>query len=80
MVKIVEHTRTTIIVQHPRGGRHKKPAAYNRSRYNTLEDTDALVILIYYCGKGMFANCNVYMKADHCSKTRGSFLSTMIEY
>ena len=32
-------------------------------------DTDVLVLLIYYCGKGIFANCNVYMNAGHCSKT-----------
>ena len=30
--------RTTRIVQHPRGGRHNKPATYNRSRYNALDD------------------------------------------
>ena len=33
------------------------------------DDTDVLVLLIYYCGKGIFANCNVYMNAGHCSKT-----------
>ena len=30
--------RTTRIVQHPRWGRNNNPAAYYRSRYNTLED------------------------------------------
>ena len=33
------------------------------------DDTDVLVLLIYYCGKGVFANCKVYMNAGHCSKT-----------
>ena len=33
------------------------------------DDNDVLVLLIYYCAKGMFANCKVYMNAGHCSKT-----------
>ena len=32
------------------------------------DDTDVLVLLIYYCGKGVFGDCKVYMKAGHCSK------------
>ena len=36
------------------------------------DDTDVLVLLIYYCGKGVFANCKVYMNAGHCSKNNKS--------
>lgn len=30
------------------------------------DDTDVLVLLIYYCAKGMLENCKVYMNAGHC--------------
>jgi len=33
------------------------------------DDTDVLVLLIYYCGKGMFGDTKVYMNAGHCTKT-----------
>ena len=32
------------------------------------DDTDVLVLLIHYCGKGMFGNSSVYMHAGHASK------------
>jgi len=33
------------------------------------DDTDVLVLLIYYCAKGMLENCKVYMNAGHCGKS-----------
>lgn len=33
------------------------------------DDTDVLVLLIYYCGEGMFESTKVYMNAGHCTKT-----------
>ena len=35
----------------------------------SCDDTDVLVLLIYYCGKGMLANCKVYTNARRCSET-----------
>lgn len=32
------------------------------------DDTDVLVLLIYYCGEGMFGDTKVYMNAGHCTK------------
>ena len=61
LVKVVEHTRILL---------HTIDLATTHSMIIVrCDDTDVLVLLIYYCGKGMFANCKVYMNAGHCSKT-----------
>lgn len=41
------------------------------------DDTNVLVLLIYYCGEGMFGDTKVYMNAGHCTKTtnRQRFIS-----
>ena len=61
LVKVVEHTRMLL---------HTIDLATTHSMIIVrCDDTDVLVLLIYYCGKGVFANCKVYMNAGHCSKT-----------
>ena len=59
LVKVVEHTRILL---------HTIDLATTHSMIIVrCDDTDVLVLLIYYCGKGVFANCKVYMNAGHCS-------------
>ena len=63
LVKVVEHTRILL---------HTIDLATTLSMIIfRCDDTDVLVLLIYYCGKGVtvFANCKAYMNAGHCSKT-----------
>ena len=68
LVKIVEHTRILL---------HTIDLATTHSMIIVrCDDTDVLLLLIYYCGKGVFANCKVYMNAAKQQIARGSFLST----
>ena len=61
LVKVVEHT---IILLHT-----IDLATTHSMIIVRCDDTGVLVLLIYYCGKGVFANCKVYMNAGHGSKT-----------
>ena len=76
--KVVEHTgvreRPELFSTHEEADTrillHTIDLATTHSRIIVrCDDTDVSVLLIYYCGKGMFANCKVYMNAGHCSKT-----------
>ena len=76
--KVVEHTgvreRPELFTTHEEADTrillHTIDLAMTHSRIIVrCDDTDVSVLLIYYCGKGMFANCKVYMNAGHCSKT-----------
>ena len=78
LVKVVEHTgvreRPELFSTHEEADTsillHTIDLATTHSRIIVrCDDTDVLVLLIYYCGKGMFANCKVYMQAGHGSKT-----------
>ena len=78
LVKVVEHTgvreRPELFSTHDEADTrillHTIDLATTHSRMIVrCDDTDVLVLLIYYCGKVMFANCKVYMNAGHCSKT-----------
>ena len=78
LVKVVEHTgvreRPELFSTHEEADTrillHAIDLATTHSRVVVrCDDTDVLVLLIYYCAKGMFANCKVYMNAGHCSKT-----------
>ena len=61
LLKVVEHTRILL---------HTIDLVTTHSMIIVrIDDTDILVLLIYYWGKGVFANCKVYMNAGHCSKT-----------
>ena len=78
LVKVVEHTgvreRPELFSTHEEANTrillHTIDLATTHSRIIVrCDDTDVLVLLIYNCGKGMFANCKVSMNAGHCSKT-----------
>ena len=78
LVKVVEHTgvreRPELFSTHEEADTrillHAIGLATTHSRVVVrCDDTDVLVLLIYYCAKGMFANCKVYINAGHCSKT-----------
>ena len=78
LVKVVEHTgvreRPELFSTHEEADTrillHAIDLATTHSRVVVrCYDTDVLVLLIYYCAKGMFANCKVYMNAGHCRKT-----------
>ena len=79
LVKVVEHTgvreRPELFSTHEEADTrillHTIDIATTHSRIIVrFDDTDVLVLLIYYCGKGVFANCKVYMNAGHCSKKK----------
>ena len=78
LVKVVEHTgvreRPELFSTHEEADTrillHTIDLDTTHSRIVVrCDDTYVSVLLIYYCGKGMFANCKVYMNAGHCSKT-----------
>ena len=78
LAKVVEHTgvreRPELFSTHEEADTrillHTIDLATTHSRIIVrCDDTDVSVLLIYYCGKGMFANCKVYMNTGHCSKT-----------
>ena len=72
LVKVVEHTgvreRPELFSTHEEADTIDLATTHSRIIVR-CDDTDVLVLLIYYCGKGIFANCKVYMNAGHCSKT-----------
>ena len=88
LLKVVEHTgvreRPELFSTHGEADTrillHTIDLATTHSRIIfRCDDTDVSVLLIYYCGKGMFANCKVYMNVVIAAKqriARGSFLST----
>ena len=74
LVKVVAHTghkRTTRIVHHPCTRRQTQSSCCLQSislqHTRGCDGKVVLVILIYYCSKGMFSDCKAHMK--HCSKT-----------
>ena len=78
LVNVIEHTgvreRPELFTTHEESDTrillHTIDLATAHSRIIVrCDDTDVLVLLIYYCGKGMFANCKVFMHDGHCSKT-----------